>query len=193
MARTRDPKTGQIFDDGAAHVTAPVTVATQAEIDALSLTTSDAGVLYRNTDTGNLQQWNGASWDVVETAGASHVADKSIIAGARNPSSTTTSYLVIREECNLSVISKQTAVTIGGGVANDTHLMGLQITAALTGTCVIAGFADSDDAATSITLPAATPAGFIDFKGAINAAGALTVTASNAGDDDLISVLWRPA
>lgn len=93
----------------------------------------------------------------------------------------------------LSVISKTTAVTIGGGVANDTHLLGLFITAALTGTCVITGFADSDGNAQSITLPAATVAGFKDFRGALNAAGALTVTCSNAGDDNLVSVLWMKA
>ena len=127
------------------------------------------------------------------TNGAAHVADQAIGAGARNPSSTTESYLVVREECNLSVISKTTAVTIGGGVANDTHLMGLQITAALTGTCVITGFADSDGTAQNITLPAATPAGFIDFKGSVNSAGALTVTCSNASDDNLVSVLWKAA
>ena len=131
--------------------------------------------------------------DIKSTNGALGVADQTIGAGARNPASTTESYLVVREECNLSVISKTTAVTIGGGVANDTHLMGLQITAALTGTCVITGFADSDGTAQSITLPAATPAGFIDFKGAINSAGALTLTCSTVGDDNLVSVLWKAA
>lgn len=93
----------------------------------------------------------------------------------------------------LSVISKTTAVTIGGGVANDTHLVGLFLTAALTGTCVITGFADSDGAAQSITLPAATAAGFKDFRGVLNGAGALTFTCSNAGDDNIVSVFWMKA
>lgn len=93
--------------------------------------------------------------------------------------------------CNASVISKTTAVTIGGGVANDTKLVGLQILAALTGTCVITGFADSDGTAQTITLPAATPAGFVDFKRAKNLAGALTITCSNAGDDNKVCVLWE--
>jgi hypothetical protein len=115
-----------------------------------------------------------------------------LMAGERNPDSPTNSYVVARAEANLSVISKTTAVTIGGGAANDTHLLGLVVTAALTGTCVIAGFADSDGAAQSITLPATTPAGFKDFHGAINSSGALTVTCSNASDDNLVSVLWRP-
>lgn len=94
---------------------------------------------------------------------------------------------------NVSVISKTTAVTIGGGVASDTILFGLHITAALTGTCVITGFADSDGTAQSITLPAATTAGFKDFGGILNSAGALTVTCSNAGDDNLVSVIWMAA
>lgn len=153
------------------------------------------GAVAYETDTGNKYEYRGstAGWVNTNTDGANHVADQTIPPGGRNPTSSTTSYVVIREECNLSVISKTTAVTIGGGVANDTHLMGLQITAALTGTCVITGFADSDGTAQSITFPAATPAGFIDFKGAINSAGALTVTCSNAGDDNLVSVMWRPA
>ena len=112
--------------------------------------------------------------------------------GLRNPGSPTNAYLVARPESNLSVISKTTAVTIGGGAANDTHLIGLVITAALTGTCVITGFADSDGAAQSITLPVGTTAGFKDFFGAKNSAGALTITCSAAGDDNFVSALWRP-
>lgn len=94
---------------------------------------------------------------------------------------------------NLTVVSKTTAVTIGGGVASDTILTGLMITAALTGTCVITGFADSDGAAQSITLPALTAAGFKDFGNALNGAGALTITCSNAADDNLVSAIWVAA
>lgn len=114
------------------------------------------------------------------------------IAGERNPDSATNSYMVARPEANLSIISKTTAVTIGGGAANDTHLIAILVTAALTGTCVIAGFADSDGTAQSITLPAATARGYYPFFGAINSAGALTVTCSNAADDNLVTVFWRP-
>lgn len=126
------------------------------------------------------------------TNNGAHTLEQANVAGLRNPSSLINSYLIARPECNLSVISKTTTVTIGGGAANDTHLIGLFLTAALTGTCVIAGFADSDGTAQSITLPAATPAGFRDFFGARNAAGALTITCSNAADDNVVSVLWRP-
>ena len=113
------------------------------------------------------------------------------IAGERNASSATDSYVAVRQEANASIISKTTAVTIGGGVANDTHLMGLMIHTALTGTCAITGFADSDGTAQSYTLPAGS-VGYKDFLGAINSAGALTFTCSNASDDNLVMVLWRP-
>lgn len=126
------------------------------------------------------------------TSNAAHTAEQSNIAGLRNPTSLTNSYLIARQEANLSVISKTTAVTIGGGAANDTHLIGLYLTQALTGTCVITGFADSDGAAQSITLPAATTAGDKPFFGARNSAGALTITCSNAADDNVVSVFWRP-
>ncbi len=91
---------------------------------------------------------------------------------------------------NLSVISKTTAVTIGGGAAGDTLLDKLIITGVLTGTCVITGFPDSDGSAQSITIPAATTARVIEFGCAINSAGALTITCSNSADDNLVSVIW---
>lgn len=113
------------------------------------------------------------------------------MAGERQTDSATLSYKVTRQEANLNIISKTTTVTIGGGVAGDTHLMGLLIHTALTGTCVITGFADSDGTAQSYTLPAGS-VGYKDFLGAINSAGALTLTCSNAADDNLVAVLWRP-
>jgi hypothetical protein len=98
---------------------------------------------------------------------------------------------LVSDTCNISVISKTTAVTIGGGVAGDTRLKGLHIITALAGTCVISGFADSDGTAQSITFPALTPAGFKDFQGAVNSAGALTITCSTAGDDNSVCALWN--
>lgn len=123
--------------------------------------------------------------------GAAHVSVQNNIAGGRNLSSTTNSYIPVRQECNLAVISKTTAVTIGAGAAGDTHLMGLLISTALTGTCAITGFADSDGTAQTYTLPAGS-VGFKDFLGAINSAGALTITCSNVADDNLVAVLWKP-
>lgn len=113
------------------------------------------------------------------------------LAGERNVSSATDSYVAVRQEANAAIISKTTAVTIDGGVANDTHLMGLLIHTALTGTCAITGFADSDGIAQTYTLPVGS-VGYKDFLGAINSAGALTITCSNASDDNLVMVLWRP-
>ncbi len=113
------------------------------------------------------------------------------LAGERNVSSALLGYQVVRQEANASIISKTTAVTIGGGAASDTHLMGLLIHTALTGTCAITGFADSDGTAQTYTLPAGS-VGYKDFLGAVNSAGALTVTCSNASDDNLVMVLWRP-
>lgn len=124
------------------------------------------------------------------TSGSVEVAEQGNIAGVRNPSSATAAYIPVRQECNLSIISKTTAVTIGAGAAADTHLMGLLIHTALTGTCAITGFADSDGTAQTYTLPAGS-VGFKDFLGAINSAGALTITCSNASDDNLVAVLWR--
>lgn len=120
-------------------------------------------------------------------------ADKKLFleAGERNTSSATDSYVAVRQEANASIISKTTAVTLGGGVASDTHLMGIMIHTALTGTCAITGFADSDGVAQTYTLPAGS-VGYKDFLGAINSAGALTITCSNASDDNLVMVLWRP-
>lgn len=134
---------------------------------------------------------SGLSAPVKATNQAAHTMEQGLLAGERNPSSLTNSYMVMREEANLTIISVTTAVIIGGGNANDTHLLGVHITAALTGTIVIAGFADEAGNPKSITIPAAT-VGNRDFKGAINSAGALTVTVSNAADDDKVAILWRP-
>lgn len=91
--------------------------------------------------------------------------------------------------CRAAVISKTTAVTLGA--QSEVSLVGLHITAALTGTCVITGFSDSDGTAQSITLPAATTAGFKDFGGMVNDAGSLTITCSNAADDNLVTALYN--
>jgi hypothetical protein len=114
------------------------------------------------------------------------------VAGERRSESLTESYQVVRQEANATVISTTSAVTLGDGVANDSHLMGLHIHTALAGTCVIAGFADETGAAKSITLPAGT-VGPVNYYGAKNAAGALTITCSTAGDDDKVTAFWRPA
>ena len=125
---------------------------------------------------------------------AAVTADKKLYLDAceRLQSSASNGHCIIVDAANLAVISKTTAVTIGGGVANDTYLKRVIVLAALTGTCVITGFADSDGAAQSFTIPAAF-VGERNFGGAKNSAGALTVTCSNALDDNLVLVEWWPA
>ena len=127
----------------------------------------------------------------IDEAGNVGVNLNNTLAGERNVSSATDSYQVFRQEANASIISKTTAVTFCGGVASDCHLMGMLIHTALTGTCAITGFPDTDGAAQTYTLPAGS-VGYKDFLGAINSAGALTITCSSASDDNLVMVLWRP-
>ena len=135
---------------------------------------------------------DGDDENIIVFNGAASVGLATLTAGERNQDSASNSYIVTRDECNLTIIDVQTAVTIGAGAANDTHLIGVMVTTALTGTCVITGFEGSAGAAISITLPAGTAVGFHDFKGAINSAGALTVTCSSVADDNNVQILWRP-
>lgn len=116
------------------------------------------------------------------------------IAGERNTSSSTNSYLVVRNECNATILAKTGAITIGAGAASDTHLIGIRIHTALVGTLTITGFADSDGAATSYVVPIGV-VGDIDFRGALNTAGAITMTLSSATDyttNKSVMVFWRP-
>lgn len=149
------------------------------------------GVPWAMADSIQLRNSGGPTSTLGGVEDAAKVYESSLGAGERNTSSATDSYRVVRQEANASVISKTAAVTIGGGVASDTHLMGLLIHTALTGTCAITGFADTDGAAQTYTLPVGS-VGYKDFLGAINSAGALTITCSNASDDNLVLVLWRP-
>jgi hypothetical protein len=115
-----------------------------------------------------------------------------LLACERLQSSAANGHCVVIPIAKLTIISTTSAVTIGGGVADDTYLIGIRVLAALTGTCVVAGFSDSAGAAQSFTLPA-TFVGAIDLGGVKNSAGALTITCSNASDDNLVLVRWWPA
>lgn len=129
--------------------------------------------------------------DVCDNTGAKKT-NPALIAGERLQDSATKSYIAMRDEADVTIVGVTTAVTLCGGVANDCHLLGLQITTALTGTCVVTGFADSAGAATSLTFPIGS-VGLKDFKGAKNSAGALTITCATGGDDNFVAVLTRPA
>lgn len=97
------------------------------------------------------------------------------------------------ETCRATIIDVQTPVELGDGNIGTVALEGILINVALTGTCVIAGFKDSSGAAKSITLPAASAVGMHRFYGAVNEAGTLTVTCSNASDADNVVALWNNA
>lgn len=124
------------------------------------------------------------------TDGAAHVLEQGNITGLRNPSSSTNAWLPVRQLAQAVIISTTSAVAIGGStVANDRQLFKVRVHTALSGTCVIAGFADEAGAAKSYTLPISF-VGEVDFGGALNSAGALTVTCSTAGDDDKVLVTY---
>jgi len=92
-----------------------------------------------------------------------------------------------------TVVAGTGACTIGPGVAGSVKLHGLLFHTALTGTCVVAGFrkvTGTTYANQNITFPAAAAAGFRDFLGAVNDAGTLTITCSNAGDDAKVIAIW---
>jgi hypothetical protein len=114
---------------------------------------------------------NGAS-----STGTLRVAVASDSKGANNPKS------------NATIISTTSAVAIGTAAANAIRLHAIHIYPALTGTCVVAGFSDGSGAQ-SYTFPAAST-GTFQFWGAVNSAGACTVTCSNAADDNKVMILW---
>ncbi len=97
------------------------------------------------------------------------------------------------DTCRATVIDVQTAVTLGDGNKGTVGLEGILINVILTGTCVITGFKDSSGAAKSITLPAGSAVGLHRFYGAVNEAGALTVTCSTVADADDVVALWNHA
>jgi len=113
------------------------------------------------------------------------------LAGERLQDQASSSYLVVRQEANATIVVGTTAVTIGGGVAGDTHLIAIHIHTALAGTCVIDGFTDPAGSADTYILPIGT-VGHIPMYAAINAAGASVVTCSNAADNKKVLVFWRP-
>lgn len=147
-------------------------------------------IVFRETDTGAVYEYFGTDWEQVVTNGAAHSFETGLLAGENHEDSATTGYLAVGGKRNATIIGQTTAVTIGGGVANDAQLHGFRVTANFTGNLVIAGYADNSGTATSITFTTPT-AGWYDMGDIINSAGALTVTASNAADDNLCIIVWR--
>lgn len=116
-----------------------------------------------------------------------------LMAGERNSASALNSYLDIRQEGVPVLLTGTGAAAIGGSLAaNDTHLMRITIHTALAGTLTIAGFADTAAAAQNFVYPIATPAGVYEFGHALNTAGQLIMTLSNAADNNKVMVQTRP-
>jgi hypothetical protein len=141
--------------------------------------------------TGSVDSITGLPVIDKSTDSAAHAYEQGLGAGERNVDSATDGYQVVREECNLTLLTGTAARTIGGGVAGDTHLMAIHVTTATVGTVTIAGFANDQDAAANIVLPIGTAVGQYDFKGAINSKGALTITLSSSTDNNDVQVLWK--
>ncbi len=116
---------------------------------------------------------------------------RNALAGERGVDSPLLSYMSVSPECTGSIISATTAQILNTGVAGDSLFFGVHFVKALTGTCVISGMADTAGTAKSLTFPAGS-IGYKEFPGVTNSAGPLTVTCSNAADDDVAVVFWRP-
>jgi len=101
------------------------------------------------------------------------------------------------DSARATIIDGTAAVTINSGVALDTRLLGILVLDTLTGTCATsAAFYKrtrfGQDIQAAITLPASSVAGFFDMRGAVNEVAGLTVTCSDAADDEKVIVLWAP-
>lgn len=148
---------------------------------------------------GRVDEFNGSTWTTVATNGAARVADQTVHAGERSPTSTTEGYLDVRTDVKSWLLTSTSAVAIGASsVANDMRIFGLVIFAnAVTAvTAAVAGMGNESGTAKTLTFTgniSGTDARevIIDFgsKGIVNDVGALTVTASVA---DKVLVLYRP-
>lgn len=134
---------------------------------------------------------------IKSTSNNLHVAEQGNITGLRNPSSGTNAYLATYRPANVTILDGTSAVTIGGGAANDTHLLGVLIPKnAGPATCTLTGFGKATSGtgtytAKDIVLTGSTADDrYYDFGGAINNVAALTATGSV---DEIVVVFWRPA
>jgi len=165
---------------------------TNAERTALKKTTLNARDTWLESDTGDefVFDGNGALGSWVQTsAGGSANTNPNHQAGERGVDVPATSYLSVVNECQWVTPLSATAFTTSA--ANDACLIGIHILTQLVGTVTVTGFQSSDDVADSILFPIATPINFYPFYGAINTAGALTVTLSSGSDNSDVVVLWR--
>lgn len=110
------------------------------------------------------------------------------LAGERNTGSATNSYLVVRDECNGTVVD--VAVNDTQVSAAPAHLIGVYVNTALSAHAL--PIKDGGTAGTAkVTLPASAAAGtFYDFKG-MRFDTDLHVDPNDAATGN-ITVLWRP-
>ena len=138
--------------------------------------------------------------NLLATDRAEHAFEQGLGAGERNVDSASEGYQVTRDECNITVCDGTGVVSIGGGAAGDTHLMGILILHnATAATATLVGFTKKDTggteaaAATLILTGNATGTTpvdvYIDFKGSINDNAALAVQGSV---DEKVIVFWKP-
>lgn len=132
-----------------------------------------------------------ASVDVTEHS--VHTLEQANVVGLVHPLSPQAWYVPIRNRCNSTILQTTgSAVTIGGGAANDTHLIGIHIHTALAGTLTVSGFLDDAGVARGYVYPIGT-VGHIPCYGQQNIAGALRFTLSSGTDAARVKVDWMAA
>lgn len=135
----------------------------------------------------NVADQNGKSRAVTATAVGDQVAAHTLEQGnpfaVENSSSPTNNYSKIRPGNIQAVILNSTSLNAIGGsaLASDRMLFKLRVFAALVGTLTINGFVDQAGNALAYVLPIGF-VGEVDFGGARNAAGVLTMQLSSASD-----------
>lgn len=117
-----------------------------------------------------------------------------LIAGERNPTSATNSYLVIHEECNYTVIDLSTATPVAVSSGAPAYFYGARVDTTLSAHAVTIDDGAAGATTTIGTIPASTVANTtIDFgngKAAIRCETSLVVT-PNAISTGVIIVFWR--
>ena len=136
---------------------------------------------------------NSRNAESTRQAGAAWTMEQGVIAGERNPNSTTNNYAATKHECNSNILQNvATAQNIGTGGTTPIFLMGIQVRAALTGTLTIVGFTDPAGTPKNWVLPIGTVGQILPPGNARRLDTGCTMTLSVAADGDFVVVDWRP-
>lgn len=136
---------------------------------------------------------NSRNSDSTQQAGAAWTMEQGVIAGERNPNSTTNNYAATKHECNSNILQNvATAQNIGTGGTTPIYLMGIQVRTALTGTLTITGLLDPAGNAKSWVLPIGAVGQVLPPGNARRLEAGCTMTLSVAADGDFVVVDWRP-